>query len=613
MQEVLATLQGKTINVRHFECERDTIKLVKWVIKMQKIKQMDEALANKIAAGEVVENMASVVKELLENAIDAGSSAIEITLKNAGFKTIRVVDNGEGIAAEELPLALKRHATSKIRTEHDLFHIGSLGFRGEALPSIASVSRLSIESSVDGDTGRVMTFEHGEMVFDGASKARKGTVVNVENLFYNTPARLKHLKSEKRELATIVDYVNKIALSHADIRFTLIHDGKTLLSTTGDGDKKKILAQLYGVDVVKALIPFVHKNRYFSLDGFVSKPTVTRAERRHIHVLVNGRIIRSNYIIKAVLDGYKNMLPMRKYPVVLLKITCDPLLIDVNIHPQKLDIKFTEASSLYQLITEAIRNTLRKESLIPEVEPKQRHKSSSIQERLDFNAASSHAMASTSANDQEEQSNETALGVPKTYQKINQRLPDFDYIGQLFATYLLLQSDDAFYMLDQHAAAERIRYENYIKIMGKDAFKTQKLLVPRVLPYARGEQTALASIESELNHFGIKLVMHSDHVDIIEVPDYFEEQMIEAYTETVIEKLLKEEQPQKADLLDALATDLACKHSIRAHHYLRKEEVDKLLADLGKTEDPFHCPHGRPTIIKYSKTTLEKMFERIQS
>ena len=575
---------------------------------MRKIYQLDESLANKIAAGEVVENMASVVKELLENAIDANSTVIDIALKEAGFKSIRVVDNGDGMLEDDVALAFKRHATSKIRTEHDLFHIGSLGFRGEALPSIASVSRLTIASSVDGETGREMTIEHGDVIADGGAKARKGTMVHVENLFYNTPARLKHLKSAQRELANIVDYVNKLALSRPDIRFTLSNDGKTLLSTAGDADEKKILAQLYGVDVAKALLPFTNKNRYFSVHGFLCKPTIIRAERRHIHVLVNGRIIRSNTIVKAVLDGYKGMLPMRKYPVILLKVDVDPLLVDVNIHPQKLDIKFTESASLYQLITQTIQETLRDVDLIPHIQAAPPTPKKDAQTTMDFYEATRKQPAQSMTSTE----NESILQA-KTFQDEPKRFPDFDYIGQLFATYLLMQSDDAFYMIDQHAAAERIRYEHYIEAMGKDDGNTRTLLVPRTLPYALAEQSGLQAILEALNAFGISLAMHEDKIEIIAVPEYFPEAMIETYTETVIETLLKEKTASKASLLDALATDLACKHSIRAHHYLRREEVDKLVHDLRNANDPFHCPHGRPTIIKYTKSELEKLFARIQS
>ena len=336
---------------------------------MGKIIQLSDTLSNLIAAGEVVENMASVVKELVENSVDAMSTNIKIDLLESGLNEIKVTDDGTGMSKEDMKMAIKRHATSKIKTNHDLFHISSLGFRGEAIPSIASVSHLEIISS-EGKEGYRIFLLKGEIKEENEAIPRKGTSMTVRYLFYNTPARLKHLKATNTELSFIVDYINKIALSHPYISFTLTNNNRTIFQSTGSGDILKVLLNIYSLEIIKNMVPFYGKNQYFEVSGYLTKPIFNRSSRNHITVIANNRMIKNNKIIYAVNEAYKTYLPVGKYPILFLKINLDPLLIDVNVHPQKLEVKFTEERMLSTLIKTTILEKLKTLSLIPEMKEK---------------------------------------------------------------------------------------------------------------------------------------------------------------------------------------------------------------------------------------------------
>ncbi|MFH5881506.1 DNA mismatch repair endonuclease MutL [Liberiplasma polymorphum] len=581
---------------------------------MGKIIQLDEALSNMIAAGEVVENMASVVKELTENAIDAEAKVIEIHLTDYGLKEIKIIDDGTGMDSDDLMMAFKRHATSKIKTHHDLFHIASLGFRGEALPSIASVSELTIESSTDNQSGRRLTLRNGEITEDTLSSARKGTAITVKNLFYNTPARLKHLKSESKELSMIVDYVNKIALSHADIRFTLTHNKRTILHTNGDSDLLKILYQVYDLDIVKSMLKFEAKNTYFKIKGYVCKPLYNRSSKQHITLIANNRLIKNNRVLSAVVEAFKTYLPIGKYPIAYIEIKVDPLLIDVNIHPQKLEIKFTEENLLIALIKETIQKTLKNAELIQRVSPSQKSVEKPNQTKIEFTYGNLVEEEDITVDDY--QVNEQNLEIESlSFQKTSaKKLPDLEYIGQALGTYLLFQNDDGFYMIDQHAAAERIRYERYARRMSANSTITKPLLIPFDIHLSSDEIIAYESYKDAIEAFGVfTTIKDNKTLQITEIPDWFLEGLEEAYTETIIKTLLQNDLPSKSKLIDQLAIDLSCKHSIKANQFIKKEEVDAIIKDLNQTDNPYHCPHGRPTIIHFTQNELEKLFKRIQS
>ncbi len=570
---------------------------------MGKIRQLDETLSNMIAAGEVVENMASVIKELMENAIDANADKITIDLNESGFKKIRVEDNGDGMDKEDLTMAFKRHATSKIKTAHDLHHIASLGFRGEALPSIASVSKVVIDTSTTDDVGHQITLKNGQVESLNQGHAKKGTTVTVYDLFYNTPGRLKHLKSPEKELSYIVDICNRMALSHAHIAFTLRNNQKTLLKTTGDGEVLKVLYQLYPISVIKEMLYFEGKNNYFKISGYLSKPHVTRSTNQHMMFFTNHRSIRNNRLNQAVIKGMDTYLPMHKYPIIYCHISVDPLLIDVNIHPQKLTIKFSEQRLLEQLIEHTIKAKLSETNLIPEIEKNPKKPKENIQ--FDFTSTP-----------EEQKTSEPPKIEEATAQKPQSTslLPHMEYVGQAMGTYLIFQGENALYLMDQHAAAERIRYETYKNKLSLSTVENQTLTTPFIINLSTTEMHQFNALSPILKSLGLSVEKRDDkRLNVTQIPTWFYTGYEEIYTESLIKQILEENPADKKSILDPLAKELACKHSIRGNQYINRDEVDRLFKDLSHTNNPYTCPHGRPTIIKFSQTELETLFKRIQS
>ena len=334
---------------------------------MAKIKIMDELLSNKIAAGEVVEKCASVVKELVENSIDANADVIKIELTDSGVKEIKVTDNGSGMEREDAELAFFRHATSKIKCEDDLYRINTLGFRGEALASIASVSRVTLKTST-GTLGTIVKINGGITESISNGDARKGTVISIKDLFYNTPARLKHLKSLQSELANITDFINKLALSHPNIKFTLINNDSVILNTDGSGNLLKTINAIYGTEVSRNMFEITAENDDYSISGFISAPLIHRSSRNHMITLVNGRVVRNQELNRIINDSYHSYKPDNRYPIVVINIEVDPSLIDVNIHPTKMDIKFSKFDGLIELVSNTIKNKISKKNLIPKIE-----------------------------------------------------------------------------------------------------------------------------------------------------------------------------------------------------------------------------------------------------
>ena len=567
---------------------------------MGKIIQLDTHLSNMIAAGEVVENMASVIKELMENSIDAQAQSIQVHLFEYGLKSIQVIDDGEGMDALDLKMAFNRHATSKIKAAHDLYRIQSLGFRGEALPSIASVSKVTIESSQSDAPGQRLIIENNTILEKTIGAPRKGTSILVEKLFYNTPARLKHLKSEHKELSAIIDYVNKMALSHPNIRFLLTHDSKPLFQTSGDLNILKILNQIYPLEIIKNMVSFTNQNQYFKITGYLTKPAYTRSTRNHISLFINQRIVKNNALMQAVNLGYDTYLPKQKYPIVYMNIDVDPLFIDVNIHPQKLEVKLTEQKNLEQLIITTIKSHLEKEDLIPNVKKE-------VTQPIEY-----PSLDLQTTQDSSEPLTYEDVKVEETTVQLPKKLPYLEYIGQYEGTYLLFQSDEGLFLIDQHAAAERIRYERYLESMKAESKTRQALMVPLTLPLSNQEVIALKSSQAMIEDFGLKIDFNDDgRLNIYEIPSWFKNQDVETYAEHMVRQILTEDTISQVKLVDQLAKDLACKHSIKANKYLTKAEVHKLLNDLNQTNNPYTCPHGRPTIIKFTRTEIEKLFKRI--
>ena len=581
---------------------------------MSKIRVMDEILANKIAAGEVVERCASVVKELVENSIDADSHEIKIELKEAGTSLIKVTDDGIGMDKEDAVVAFSRHATSKIKDESDLYNINTLGFRGEALASSASVSNVLLKTST-GDVGTLVNIKGGKIVKVENTDARKGTVIEVSELFYNTPARLKHMKSLYTELASITDYVNKIALSHPEIRFILINNNNVILKTDGSGNLLKTISAIYGMDVTRKMLEISGEDDDYIINGFISLPEVNRAGRNHMVTLVNGRVVRNQELNKTINDSYHSYKPDNRYPIVVINIELDPSLVDVNIHPTKMDIKFSKLEELLELVKRIITSKLNRQTLIPEASITDFPIVEEVQETLTLkentslknNIKPKYEEISLDFSVQEE----PVIYDRKEVEK-EKRLPLLYPIGLVHGTYIVCQNEIGMYLIDQHAAKERINYELFKDKLNNPTKENIPMLLPLTIELSNNEYIILKenfefleNMGFEISEFGINSVIIKAHPTWLTKD--FEDLQIRKILELVSNK---EKNFDLAKFNDHLAATLACKASIKANTNLSINEMEALIEDLRKCHNPFNCPHGRPAIITFTKYDLEKLFKR---
>lgn len=587
---------------------------------MSKIKIMDEILANKIAAGEVVERCASVVKELVENSIDANSSEIKIELKEAGTSLIKVTDNGIGMDKEDAILSFNRHATSKIKDESDLYNINTLGFRGEALASIASVSNVLLKTS-QGEIGTLVNIKGGKIIKVENTEARKGTIFEITELFYNTPARLKHLKSLYTELASITDYVNKIALSHPEIRFTLINNGNIILKTDGSNNLLKTISAIYGMDVARKMLEINSEDDDYIINGFISLPEVNRSGRNHIITLVNGRVVRNQELNKIINDSYHSYKPDNRYPIVVINIELDPSLVDVNIHPTKMDIKFSKLEELLDLVKTTIANKLKRQTLIPTIEQSINDLEIKpiIEEKVIETKDAKIGLIETkeeSPKIKKTKYEEITLNfdneIKEEEQKYEERLPLLYPVGLVHGTYIVCQNEIGMYLIDQHAAKERVNYELFLDKLTNPIKDKIPLLLPMTIELSNNEYIILKENFEFLNNmgfdieeFGINSVIIKSHP--VWLIKGFEDLQIRKIIEAVIHK---EKDFDLSKFNDHLSATLACKASIKANTNLSINEMEELINDLRKCNNPFNCPHGRPTIITFTKYELEKMFKR---
>ncbi|WP_284140028.1 DNA mismatch repair endonuclease MutL [Virgibacillus sp. LDC-1] len=607
--------------------------------------QMPDALANKIAAGEVVERPASVVKELVENSIDANSTWIKIDLQEAGLQEIKITDNGKGMAEADCERAFLRHATSKIRNENDLFHVRTLGFRGEALASIASVSRLTIKTSKGDAAGTYLEMEGGKVTARKRSDARQGTEITVSDLFFNTPARLKYMKTIHTELGHITDLLNRLALSHPEIRFEATHNGKGLFKTAGTGDVLQVVGQIYGMGIAKKMLPIEQETLDFSIKGYVAKPEVTRASRSYISTIINGRYIKSIPLTQAILRAYHTLLPVGRYPIAVIAIEMDPILVDVNVHPTKLEVRFSKEKELFSILEDLIQKTFRATILIPEMRQKERREDKSFQHTLSFEQPMNREEAKHELResnplrthyDQTSQERKDSEKVPlQTDDSLQERtvvetenlespsarperiepgkrVPIMLPIGQLHGTYILAQNEDGFYMIDQHAAQERIKYEFFKAKLGQPTNEVQELLLPLTFDFSKQEAIFIEHYRNALEKVGLFFEKFGNQTYIVRscpiwFPTGFEEEIIRE----MLEQVMQEAQINVEKIREDAAILMSCKRSIKANHYLNHEDMSRLLEDLRQTTDPFTCPHGRPIIIHFSTYELEKMFKRV--
>ena len=588
---------------------------------MSKIKVMDEVLANKIAAGEVVEKCMNVVKELVENSIDAKSTEISIKLIDSGVKEIEVSDNGVGMDPNDAQMAFQRHATSKLKNLDDLFYIESFGFRGEALPSIASVSNVRLKTS-DGKRGTIVTLEGGKNMNVTPSDLQVGTTITVTDLFYNTPVRLKYLKNLYVELSYTVEYMNKMALSYPNIKFTLINNNKVLLKTDGNGDQLKVIYEIYGADITKKMIPIEGENDDYYIHGYISYPEVTKGNRNSITTLVNGRVIKNNELNKCIIDCYHTYIHKDRYPVIILNIEVDQILIDINIHPTKMDIKFSKIDTLKELIIDLITKRLEAISLIPEVSVRDNYSVSEVYKEI-----------TEDSNDEEERNNEyeeLQLDFEVNEEKeeykqkddikedvlpfeVEERKPRIKKMiprGVVLMTYIVAENEDGMYLIDQHAAAERINYENILKKL-----KAKPIIVDLLIPIKielRPEEFLLIKERFDiLKQYGFDIDEFGDNCVVVRthpnwIPDDKSDEIIRKIVDIIVEK----GEFDFDKFVWRMVATTACRMSVMANTYISKDEEEWILENIRYCDNPFTCPHGRPTIISYSKYELERLFKR---
>lgn len=597
---------------------------------MANIRVMSDLLANKIAAGEVVERCLSVVKELVENSVDAKSDEIKIELIESGLRSIKVIDNGSGMDKDDAVLAFQRHATSKLYSEDDLFSISSLGFRGEALPSIASVSEVELKTSSNG-VGTYVHIKGGNIIEVKESDLAKGTSFTITNLFYNTPARLKHLSSSYAELANIVEYVHKMALSYPNIKFILVNDGRELFNTSGDGNLLKVINAIYGINVVKKMIKIDNKNNDYEISGYISSPEVNRSSKNYISTLVNGRVVKNYQLSKIINESYSTFKEDTRYPIVVINIKTDPSLLDVNIHPSKLDIKFSNMDELIKLIQTTIINTLKDKLLIPKIEVPTNDKVETKYENmsLDLNrTVSEKDTAYTSKlsdfvnfNNQDSiedlssitDENELLNKITEVEnQEENKKLPELYPIGLALGTYIVCQNELGVYLIDQHAAKERINYEIVLYNLSHPNSNVMTPLIPINIELPLNEYLIIKQNIEILNKINIQVEeFGSSSFRVISHPTWINKGFEVQTIKHIFEMIVRDEKNFSLErFIDNVAKMVSCKMSIKGNTRINIEEMESLINDLRKCNNPFNCPHGRPTIIHFTIYELEKMFKR---
>lgn len=634
---------------------------------MPKIHQLSTTLSNQISAGEVIERPASVVKELVENSIDAGATQVDVIVEEAGLKTIKVVDNGSGIEPDDVPTAFLRHATSKIATTRDLFNVHSLGFRGEALASIAAVADVTLATATEPGLGTIAHIKGGKMLDQHSEGLRKGTQIAVNDLFYNTPARLKYVQSQNTELNHILDIIDRLALGHPEIAFSLKNKDRVVIKTAGTNDLQQTIAGIYSVATAKSMLDFQGEDNDFRVHGYTSLPDTTRSSRNYISLMINGRYIKNYQLMKAFIAGYGSKLMVGRYPLAVIAVEMDPLLVDVNVHPTKQEVRLSKEDQLGALLTATIRERLGRENLIPDAlhNLRQHNPVDMDQLTIALNQASRTMPPSPSMVGEQQapavplQADggdaadaapaDTGLAISdlddrpifdepdrlaawdKKYQRPvrpeatarstlvaeprpKERFPsELRYLAQVHGTYLLAEAPDGLYMLDQHAAQERVNYERLRREIGEVSTDEQALLVPITLDYPASDAVAIREKRDVLEGVGIFLEDFGQNTFVVhQHPTWFRKGEEEQTIRAIIDWVLDEGHVTVASFREKTAIMMSCKQAIKANHHIDRPQAEALLKNLAQCENPFNCPHGRPTLVHFSNTDLEKMFKRIQ-
>lgn len=617
---------------------------------MPNIAILNQETIDKIAAGEVVERPCSVVKELVENAIDAGSTAITVEIKEGGISFIRITDNGCGIERDQVAVAFYRHSTSKIRSAEDLLTVKSLGFRGEALSSISAVARVElITKTYDELTGTRYVIEGSKELSNEEIGAPDGTTFIVKDLFYNVPARRKFLKTAQTEGSYISDMVEKLALSHPDISFKFINNNQTKLHTSGNGNRKDIIYHIFGREISSSLLEVKHECEYFKVEGFIGKPVITRGNRNYENYFINGRYVKSNILSRAIEEAYKNFLMQHQYPFTVLYFTFFSEL-DVNVHPTKMELRFDNNNEIYVELCDTIYAILSHKEMIPEVpvdstpapkkivheykepipEPFEKRRINEVraaESRSVYGQSVTSTVKNYSATEPAAKAPETSTayepahvvtGTQQTlgdYDKVfltESAKKQFSIIGQLFKTYWLIEFEDKLYIIDQHAAHEKVLYEKTMARLANKDFTSQRISPPIVMTLDARECEMLEKywpqIEQfgyEVEHFGGKEYMISaipDNLFNIDMKDLFIE-MLDDFSNATGR--------QTPDIITEKVASMSCKAAVKGNDKLTLPEINKLIDDLLSLDNPYNCPHGRPTIISMSKYEIEKKFKRI--
>ena len=598
---------------------------------MSKIHVMSESLANKIAAGEVIERIASVVKELVENSIDAGSKIINVDLIDCGLKEIKVTDDGVGMDKEDALLSFQRHATSKIRKDDDLFFIQTLGFRGEALASIASVSKVDLKTS-QGSVGTHIVIEGGKLITNEETDAKKGTCMRVNDLFYNTPARLKYLKSNTTELAGVTSFIERLSLSHPEISFTLTNNDKRIVFTSGSGDLLKTIHELFGYTVSSNMIEVHVSTDDYDVNGYICKPVVLKSNRNYMLTFVNDRMVKNIDINRGINDGYRDFKPDIKYPVCVLKIETDPTLVDVNIHPSKADIKISKIDELVELLTNTIRDTLRKTLLVHDMEINTNVKAPDVidvtkniaEEKKEYVVTESqltmdYTKMSIDDNESKHGFEQAQMLVDEQSENkaINEDIKKLELnpVGIIMQTFIVAENESGMYLIDQHAAHERINYEMVQKKMREKETYKQKMLIPLTLELSASDYMKIQEHMSDLEELGFTIEEFGVNTIVIkEHPTWLRQGMEDVLIKQIIDMLIEDAVKfDKMKFLKRVAQTTACKMSIRAHEVITLDQARELLKQLVQCDNPYNCAHGRPTIIHYSEYELDRMFRRIMN
>ena len=577
---------------------------------MSKIRIMSENLANKIAAGEVVEKCASVVKELVENSIDAGANNIKVNLIDGGLTSIGIVDNGSGMDKEDAVLSFARHATSKIYKDDDLFFIETLGFRGEALASIASVAEVDMETC-NSDIGTHIHIKGGTMDIVEPTQARQGTSITITNLFYNTPARLKYLKSEATELNNCVQFIEKLSLANPAIAFTLTNNDRIVVKTSGSKNLLKTIHEIYGLNVSSNMLEIKASSDDFEITGFVGKPGILKKNRNHFNTFVNGRIVRNNEINRAINDAYNTYKHEGFYPIVVLNIATDPTLVDVNIHPTKQDIKMSKMDELTSLLYKTIKEALYNNLLIPNAildEDLNEVKDNFIAPEIyDANTKVTEVVQTTF--DFAEPSKPSENIIKNESFKSLKLYP----VGQVHGTYIIAENEDGMFILDQHAAHERVNYEMIKKKFHDEVPTYTEMLVPMSIELTASDYEAFMENKSVLEELGFKIEEFGINTILIKAhPTWLTKNFEGDNLRTIVDLVITNAKNFNKDrFLDSLAKMVSCKMSVKANEHLSLVQMESLLDDLVKCDNPYNCCHGRPSIMKFTNYELEKMFKRV--